>query len=116
MSRYIDRLITNHQLESSDDRYTLSEPRPQFGGVLVDKMNPKLEPNGGFPPLVIVSKEEAEKKSVKREYTSQQNVVKISDLLHKRRSEPSLFGPSDEDEAGVSNSPPSASSLSFNSE
>jgi hypothetical protein len=99
MERYqerVDDLMQNHDIESSEPSYYLSQ---RGGGMSVEDLN---SPNGGFPPLYKKSHDDRmDKTKIVREYTNQKNVVPISEIMKKRRDEaqePFIFVDEDEGE------------------
>lgn len=114
MDSYVDKIMSNHVFDSesstdlsylysdieysdhSDNDLSVSKSKSKkskrkhkqskniFGGSSLT--NTSNSPNGGFPPLFIVSdKEKQEEKSKNRELTSKKPGISIRDILNSKK-------------------------------
>ena len=56
------------------------------GGLMIDFQQIQNKPNGGFPPIYLLSKDDLENFSIKkREFATVKNSISIKDILKNRK-------------------------------
>lgn len=88
---YIDNLMTNHPLDTNESDQLLSISSninyDSIGGYNDNNNNGDSKvPNGGFPPIYLVSRENTEKEvaSKNRQFGTVKSAISIKDLLGKK--------------------------------
>ena len=77
----------NSIIEKNVKKEIYKKNNKQFGGGMMRDYNEiKDKPNGGFPPIYLLSKNDIEKFTInKREFATVKNSISIKDILKNRK-------------------------------